>query len=161
MITKSIILAATLAVTFGTLTTGASAKTVIFNKSPMSICKQLGTCPPPVVINKQPGSICETLGTCPPPVVVVTPTPPMPKHPSGPIIVINGGDGGYGGGGYNDGISCREGRQIVRESGFRQVHALKCYGSTYTYSAKKLGRLVKVRLNMDGDIVGVIRLASY
>ena len=156
MITKSLFTAATLAVSFAALANGALAKNIIINQSPISICKQLGTCPPPVVINQSPEPICKTLGTCPPPVILPLPPAPMPKHPSGPIIVINGG-----GDGYYDGISCGEGRQIVRENGFRQVRPLKCFGATFTYSAKQFGRLVRVKLNMDGDIIRVSRLVSY
>lgn len=86
-----------------------------------------------------------------PPIVVVDPiTPPRPPieppHHTGP---------------WDDqdeyGISCREGRNIVRQSGFRRVKAVDCSGNIYRYNASSRNGRVTVLVNMDGDIVRVNR----
>lgn len=46
-----------------------------------------------------------------------------------------------------DQISCREGRQIVRDMAFRQVRPVKCEGSVYRYRAIKRGRAWLVRVD--------------
>ena len=46
-----------------------------------------------------------------------------------------------------DQISCREGKQIVRNRAFRQVRPVKCYGSIYRYQALKAGRPWIVRVD--------------
>lgn len=46
-----------------------------------------------------------------------------------------------------DQISCREGRQIVRDMAFRQVRPVKCEGSIYRYRALKRGRPWLVRVD--------------
>jgi hypothetical protein len=61
-----------------------------------------------------------------------------------------------------DQISCREGRQIVRERAFRQVRPVKCYGTIYRYQARKGGRPWIVRLNSyTGRIVSARPLGGY
>jgi hypothetical protein len=51
------------------------------------------------------------------------------------------------------GISCGEGRSIVRQNGFRHVRAMDCSGDVFVYSAKSNhGRRAIVSVNMDGEI---------
>jgi hypothetical protein len=103
------------------------------------------------------------------PDVVIPPPPP----PAGPIIVVDpiprpprtppiepphrprhenpwaDDEGDYG-------ISCGEGRRIVRNEGFRSVRAVDCSGDIYRYNAKgRRGSKATVLVNMDGDIVAV------
>jgi hypothetical protein len=61
---------------------------------------------------------------------------------------------------YDDGISCGEGRSIVRHSGFRNVHTIDCNSDVFTYSAQKHDQLFKVFVNSDGDIVHVGHLIN-
>lgn len=59
-------------------------------------------------------------------------------------------------GGY--GISCEQGRDEVRYSGFRKVRALDCSGRRYTYKARKNGQPVIVKVSRrSGDIISVER----
>ena len=90
----------------------------------------------------------------PTPVPVVTTPAPAPQ-PSGSGIDVNVDLGGGYGNDYNDGISCGEGRSIVRHSGFRKVRALDCSSDVFTYSAKKHNQFFKVFVNTDGNIVHV------
>ncbi len=95
-----------------------------------------------------------------PPTVIVDPVRPQPLEPphrqpqSGPW-------GGVWVDVNNDGISCAEGRAIVRQEGYRQVRAVDCSGEIYRYNAysRSEGR-VTVLVNMDGDIIRVNRWAS-
>ena len=62
----------------------------------------------------------------------------------------------------DDQISCSEGRQIVRDRGFRQVRPATCYGSIYKYRALKRGRSWSVRVDSySGRIVSIRRLGGY
>jgi hypothetical protein len=56
---------------------------------------------------------------------------------------------------YREGMSCRGGRSVVREAGFRDVEAYDCSAPTFGYSAWKHGDLFKVRVTSSGDIVSV------
>lgn len=56
---------------------------------------------------------------------------------------------------YDDGISCGEGRNIVRHSGFHQVHTMDCSDDVFTYSAVKHNQPFKVFVNAQGYIVHV------
>ena len=82
-----------------------------------------------------------------------------------------GGSGGWGGGfgihinpdvfhGYaDDRISCREGKGILRDFGFRRVRALECGGRIFTYKAKRGNRNYRVKMrSRDGEIVSRHRL---
>lgn len=81
-----------------------------------------------------------------------------------------GYDGGYGHdygddgyypahGGYSHyGISCGEGKRIVRWSGFREVRAVDCDRPGYKYTAWKHGRKYLVRVNGAGAITHVKRV---
>jgi hypothetical protein len=68
---------------------------------------------------------------------------------------------GYGYGGYPvyepyyDGISCHKGKKIVKWSGFHNVNAFDCSKPDYRYSAWKNGKKYHVRVNMNGNIIGV------
>lgn len=86
-----------------------------------------------------------------PPVVVVD----TPRPPRVPI------DPGMGNGHWNDHhddndrISCREGRQIVRENGFRHVRAFDCDGRIFGYRAENRHGGAKIRMTNRGDIISV------
>jgi hypothetical protein len=54
------------------------------------------------------------------------------------------------------GISCDEGREQVRDSGFRKVRALSCDGRRYTYRARKHGTPYIVKVSRrSGEIISV------
>lgn len=54
------------------------------------------------------------------------------------------------------GISCDEGREQVRDSGFHRVRALNCDGRRYTYRARKNGTPVIVQVSRrSGEIISV------
>lgn len=149
MFNKTIILAASVVISLGAFSSIASAKMSDSLKPGDVIAKKIDPCIPLIG--------CDVVL---PPIVIggpAIPTPPAPPaptpapKPSGPVVIV-------GGGGYFDGISCGEGRSIVRDHGFRRVRATNCSGDVFTYVAKKRGRLFTVAVNMDGDIVGVGRL---
>jgi hypothetical protein len=87
-----------------------------------------------------------------PPLIVVDPIrPPVePPHQNWPR------DNGQWDNQDQYGISCGEGRSIVRHNGFRRVRAIECSGDVFQYSAfsRRNGRAT-VSVNMDGDIVKV------
>ncbi len=68
---------------------------------------------------------------------------------------------GYGGGyypvyePYYSGISCNKGRKIVNWSGFHNANAFDCSAPVYQYIAWKNGHKFKVKVSMDGNIIGV------
>lgn len=90
---------------------------------------------------------------------------------------IGGFDPGYGGGYYGDypdyyprhrrhhyddyapvrdyGVSCDEGRNAVREAGFRRVRAYDCSAPTYGYEAMRRGEYFRVKVSYSGDIISV------
>jgi hypothetical protein len=51
------------------------------------------------------------------------------------------------------GISCSEGRSVVREAGYEGVRAYRCGGPTYGYRAWRDGERYQVQVNRNGDIV--------
>jgi hypothetical protein len=54
------------------------------------------------------------------------------------------------------GVSCEEGRDNVRDSGFYKVRALNCDGKRYTYKARRDGNPYIVRVSRrSGEIVSV------
>jgi hypothetical protein len=56
----------------------------------------------------------------------------------------------------NYGISCEEGRDQVRDSGFRKVRALDCDGPRYSYRARRNGETFVVRVSSrSGNIISV------
>ena len=111
-----------------------------------------------------PGNNCLTQHTCPPllppklnPVIqpIVTPVAPQPTGPDFHVN-LNLGGGGYTGASYgSDGISCGQGRSIVRHHGFKHVHTMDCSGDVYAYSAFKHGQSVEVDVDSGGSIVDV------
>jgi hypothetical protein len=68
---------------------------------------------------------------------------------------------GYGGGyypvyePYDSGISCNKGRKIVNWSGFHNANAFDCSAPVYQYMAWKNGHKYKVKVSMNGNIIGV------
>jgi hypothetical protein len=71
-------------------------------------------------------------------------------------------DYGYGGGYYpvvdpyyGGGISCYKGKNIVKWSGFNNVHAFDCSAPVYQYKAWKFGHAYKVKVSLNGNIIGV------
>jgi hypothetical protein len=109
--------------------------------------------PPPVVVIDPP-----PVRPLPPPVVVIDPPthvpPGIPPVHTDPVSEPD----------YEtepDGISCREGRQIVRQEGFRRVRAVDCDGPIYSYNATKRRHKVTVLVNLDGDIVRVKYWDAY
>lgn len=59
-------------------------------------------------------------------------------------------------------ISCGEGRQIVRENGFRRVRAIRCGGEIYRYEAIRRGRLWSVKVGArSGRIINARVIGDY
>ena len=57
------------------------------------------------------------------------------------------------GDGYDDRVSCKEARWIVRERGFRDVRTADCGGKYHTFIARKKGGVFKIRVySRDGRI---------
>jgi hypothetical protein len=73
--------------------------------------------------------------------------------------------------GYDDGddyddeedqISCAEGRQVVRRSGFRRVQPVRCSSDIYRYRAIRRGKTWTVRLDSwSGRIISAKIVRSY
>jgi hypothetical protein len=53
------------------------------------------------------------------------------------------------------GVSCDEGRNAVREAGFRNVRAYDCSAPTYGYKAMRHGETFRVKVSYSGDIISV------
>lgn len=54
------------------------------------------------------------------------------------------------------GISCEDGRDMVRDSGFRKVRAINCDGKRYTYKGRRNGNPYIVRVSRrNGEIISV------
>jgi hypothetical protein len=84
-----------------------------------------------------------------------TPLPPIePPHPRSPDH-DNPYEHDWD---YGDqyGISCSEGRQIVRQHGFRHVRTVECFGDIFTYqaSSRRNGQAT-ISVDMDGAITDV------
>jgi hypothetical protein len=53
-------------------------------------------------------------------------------------------------------VSCREGREIVDDSGFNRVRTVECSGRNYTYTGRRHGDTFRIVLNSrNGRIVSV------
>ncbi len=53
-------------------------------------------------------------------------------------------------------VSCREGREIVDDSGFNRVRTVECRGRNYTYTGRRHGDMFRIVLNSrSGRIVSV------
>lgn len=62
----------------------------------------------------------------------------------------------------NYGISCEQGRELVRDEGFRKVRALSCEGRRYTYRARSHGDYFIIKVSRrDGDIISVEPAYGY
>ena len=58
----------------------------------------------------------------------------------------------------NYGISCEEGRDGVRDSGFRKVRVVSCDGRRYTYKGRRNGNPYVIRVSRrSGEIISVQR----
>jgi hypothetical protein len=74
--------------------------------------------------------------------------PVRPHHPRRPIVVVDEVE--------DYGMSCGEGRRLVRGSGFRNVSAFDCDGRTYGYTAWRRGEMYRVTVDAyRGNIVRV------
>ena len=158
MFKKSIFIAVTLAATLGALSTANAdvagrhrCNFVQDWKCPLSIPMpprgHVVVSPPPV-ISQPPVDV----GPPARPTVVVDPGPSIPEppyrpHRPRPVIVIDGDD--------DYGITCGQGRKIVRHSGYRRVRVIDCSGNRYTYSATRHGEEFGVVVNRRGRIVDV------
>ncbi len=105
--------------------------------------------------------------------------PSYADHASAVIQVAGYQGGDYQGGNYqnpypgyhddddyyddeDDQISCREGSQVVRESGFRRVQPLRCSGDIYRYRAFRRGKIWTVRVDSwSGRIVSARIIRTY
>ena len=77
---------------------------------------------------------------------------------------------GFGGGYYPDygygydvgygygGMSCWKGKKVVQWAGFHNVFAVDCGAPVYQYKARKFGDWYKVKVNWNGNIIGVKHL---
>ena len=81
-----------------------------------------------------------------------------------------GGDSAYPYPGYDDSddyddeedqISCSEGRQVVRQSGFRRVQPVRCSGDIYRYRAVRRGQIWTVRVDSWSGRIVSARVARY
>jgi hypothetical protein len=72
----------------------------------------------------------------------------------------HGGYGGHGGHGFVDyGISCGEGRWVVKSAGYYKVKTVECSGSTYTYTGRMSGDKYRIKVKRsNGAIVSVSML---
>lgn len=62
----------------------------------------------------------------------------------------------------NEQISCQEGRQVVRRSGFRRVQPLRCSGDTYRYRAFRRDKIWTVRVDSwSGRIISARIARTY
>jgi hypothetical protein len=60
------------------------------------------------------------------------------------------------------GISCGEGRRLVRRAGFRNVSAFDCDGRSYGYTAWRRGEMFRVKVDAAyGRIIGVRPTYNY
>ena len=150
-----LIFAAAVAASLVTLSTVANAKPFHPPALPGFNCVQMHTCLPvkPALnpsVNFDPGVVHPSL------IPIVKPVAPQPNGP-GFHVNLNLGGGGYNGVSYDggDGISCGQGRSIVRHHGFKHVHTMDCSGDTYAYSAFKHGQSVEVDVDSGGSIVDV------
>jgi hypothetical protein len=61
-----------------------------------------------------------------------------------------------------DGISCGQGRRIVRSQGFRQIRVLRCGGEIYKYQAVKRYRPWIVRVSArSGRVISIRPARGY
>jgi hypothetical protein len=94
--------------------------------------------PPPRAADCNDPRICDTFG------------PMTPPHRP-PVVIVDPYDPSHGG----FGISCRTGRNIVRQHGFRHVHVIDCSGNEYSYEGRKHGEQFEITVSVMGQIVSV------
>ena len=83
------------------------------------------------------------------------PPPPPPRRPRH-VYVDPGYDPAY----YEEdyGISCGQGRRIVRNAGFYHVSTIECDGQNFKYEADRRGRSYVVKVDSrTGEIIGASR----
>jgi hypothetical protein len=140
-ISKYILAAAAITVLSATFISGAEARDVRDHRMCQVLDPNCRDHRGPVIVVPPPPP--------PPPVVVIDP-PVRPMPPVEPPRADPWADN------EDDyGISCGEGRSIVRQHGFRMVRAIDCDGDVYSYKAKGRHGRATVLVNMDGDIVAV------
>jgi len=87
--------------------------------------------------------------------------------PAGIQLAQYGGDYSYPDDDYDDDeddeqITCGEGRQVVRRSGYRNVQPLRCSGDIFRYRAFRRGLSWIVRVDSwSGRIVSARRMRTY
>jgi hypothetical protein len=80
------------------------------------------------------------------------PPPPPPRYVPRPRPVYVEPDYGYDQEDY--GVSCGQGRRIVRNSGFYNVSTIECDGQNFKYEAERRGRTYIVKLDSrTGEII--------
>lgn len=78
-----------------------------------------------------------------------------------PDFFFSGGTIGHGGypvytSNYDSGISCSEGRWVVKSAGYKKVKTDECNGKRFTYIGKKHGDYFAVQVSRwSGNIVSV------
>ena len=101
-------------------------------------CGFAGCAPPPPQSTECDPRVCDDFGQGRP-------------HRPRPVIIIDPIEMGSS----HWGITCGQGRNIVRHSGYRRVRAIDCSGNKFTYSATRHGEVFGVVVNMRGRIVDV------
>jgi hypothetical protein len=81
-----------------------------------------------------------------PPVTVIV--DPVRPHP--PLV-----NGGISQDDLEPRITCRQGRRLLREEGFRHVRAYDCVGSVYGYRATNGNKGANIKLSAYGEIIDV------
>lgn len=88
----------------------------------------------------------------PPPPPVYAPPPPPAYYPPPPPPRYYDPSADYA---DSYGISCGEGRQIVRESGFYHVRTVECDGQNFKYTGYRHGNSYIIKVDSEsGDILG-------
>lgn len=101
-------------------------------------CGFAGCAPPPPQSTDCDPRVCDDFGQGRP-------------HRPRPVVIIDPIDIG----GSHWGISCGQGRNIVRNSGYRRVRVIDCSGRKFTYSGTRHGEVFGVVVNRRGRIVDV------
>lgn len=102
---------------------------------------------PEVVVPPRPtpGVIVDPIRPQQPPYIVVDPVPAQEQtNPPMP--------------GDNFGISCGQGRNILKGLGYSKIKAYDCEGRTYGYFAIKGHRYVQIKMNLKGEITSEQRV---
>ena len=162
MFKKSIFITATLVATLGALST-ANADTTRDHRCFVGQGKYCQAIPPLDYQVHQPSPARQPIGPfgyevlqpdagepCDPRVC----EPPFDHgrpHRPRPVVIIDPIDMGSS----HWGITCGQGRNIVRHSGYRRVRVIDCSGRKFTYSGTRHGEVFGVVVNRRGRIVDV------